>query len=140
MKQPGFTLLEAIVALVLIATTGMALFSWVNTNLISLQRVQTFQQRYDATQSGLTFMQTVNPSAEPTGRATVGHYTITWQATVIKPPKDGVDSMGTKSLFQISLYDIEVVIKGKEDDTLLAQFTVQQIGYKQVRFYDDDWM
>ena len=31
--QRGFTLIEAIVAMVLIASTGMALFSWINSNL-----------------------------------------------------------------------------------------------------------
>ena len=39
-QQRGFSLLEAVVSIVLISTTGLALFSWINSNLISLGRVQ----------------------------------------------------------------------------------------------------
>ena len=38
--QRGFSLLEAIVALALLASVGMALLSWLNGSLISLRRVQ----------------------------------------------------------------------------------------------------
>ncbi|MFN7475909.1 MAG: prepilin-type N-terminal cleavage/methylation domain-containing protein [Burkholderiales bacterium] len=36
----GFTLLEAIVALVLLTTAGLALFSWINNGFDSLQRIE----------------------------------------------------------------------------------------------------
>ena len=131
MKQQGFTLLEAIVALVLIATTGMALFSWINTNLLNLQRVQAFQQRHDATQSALAFMETVNPLENPTGKETIGSYVITWQAKTLKPPQYGISHMGNKSIFHVGLYATTITVK--YDETLLAQFTLHQMGYKQMR-------
>lgn len=131
MKSHGFTLLEAIVALVLIATTGMALFSWINTNLISLQRVKSFQPRQDATQSALAFMETVNPLERPTGEETLGSYVITWQSETLKPPQYGISHMGNKSIFNVGLYAITVEIK--QNGLLLTQFTVRQIGYKQMR-------
>ncbi len=45
-RQHGFTLIEAIVALVLIATAGMALFSWINSNIITLNRIQEINAGY----------------------------------------------------------------------------------------------
>ena len=136
MKQSGFTLLEAIVALVLIASTGVALLDWLNTNLISLQRVQQAQQRHQAIENALVFMETVNPLEKPQGKATIGIYQIDWNATALELPKDGMTSTGELSLFQIGLYETEVKVKVKKD--LLAHFTLRQVGYNQVRHYEEE--
>ena len=137
MKQRGFTLLEAIVALVLVASTGVALLNWLNTNLISLQRVQQAQQRHQAIENALVFMETINPFKKPQGEATIGIYQIDWNATALELPKDGVTSTGGLSLFQIGLYETEVKVKVKKD--LLAHFTLRQVGYNQVRHYEQDF-
>jgi general secretion pathway protein I len=137
MNQRGFTLLEAIVALVLLASTGIALLSWINTNLTSLQRVQQAQQRQQAIQNALVFMETINPLEKPQGKETIGIYQIDWNATAIELPKDGVTSIGGISLFQIGLYETKVKVTVKKD--LLAQFTLRQAGYKQVRQFKDDF-
>ena len=39
-RQQGFTLLEAIVALVLMSSALGALYTWINTDLISLRRAE----------------------------------------------------------------------------------------------------
>lgn len=122
MNQRGFTLLEAIVALVLIATTGMALLDWINTNLITLQHVQQAQQRNEATRNALAFMETVNPLENPQGEETIGMYTISWDAQEI-------ELKGDTKLYQIGLYETKVKISLK--DTLLAKFNLHQIGFKQ---------
>ena len=137
MNQHGFTLLEAIVALALFASTGIALLSWINTNLMSLQRIQQAQQRQQAIQNALVFMETVNPLEKPQGKETIGIYQIDWNATALELPKDGVTSLGGISLFQIGLYETEVKVKVKQD--LLAQFTLRQAGYKQVRQFKDEF-
>jgi general secretion pathway protein I len=125
MNQRGFTLLEAIVALVLITTTGMALLSWINTNLVTLRHVQQAQQRHEAIRNALAFMDTINPLEKPQGEETVGIYTFRWEAQAVELPKDG------KGLYQIGLYDTEIEVS--LDDELLALFTLRQVGFKQVR-------
>ncbi len=136
MQQHGFTLLEAIVALVLLASTGIALLNWINTNLMSLQHIQQAQQRNQAIRNTLAFMETINPLEQPTGEENLGIYQINWNATALKLPKDGVTSGGDLSLFQIGLYQTEVTIKLKKQP--LAHFTLRQVGYKQVRKYEID--
>ncbi len=125
MNQRGFTLLEAIVALILIASTGIALLNWINTNLMTLHRVQQVQQRHEATRNALAFMETINPLEKPQGEETVGIYTFRWEAQAVELPKDG------KGLYQIGLYDTEIEVS--LDDELLARFTLRQVGFKQVR-------
>lgn len=130
MRALGFTLLEAIVALVLIATSGMALLNWINSTLMALERVQQAQQRQVATRNALAFMETVNPLDKPRGEVVLGDYTLTWAATAVELPKDGINAFGDKSFFQVGLYDTQIEVKIAE--TLLAQFTLRQVGYKQV--------
>ena len=87
--QHGFSLLEVIVALVLITSTGMALFSWMNTNTMSLQRVQFVQQRNIATRNALMYINTINPLQTPQGSTTLGSYIVNWNSKALEPPKDG---------------------------------------------------
>ena len=122
MNQRGFTLLEAIVALVLIASTGMALLNWISTNLITLQHVQAAQQRNDATRNAVAFIETVNPIEQPYGENTIGIYKITWEAKK-------VELQGNTTMYQVGLYDMNVTVF--LDKTLIAKFTVRQIGFKQ---------
>ncbi len=124
-NQQGFSLLEAIVALILIATTGMALFSWINTNLITLHHVQQTQQRHEAIRNALAFIDTINPLEKPQGEESVGLYIFRWEADAVWLPKDG------KGLYQLGLYDTEVEVFS--DKELLARFTLRQVGFKQVR-------
>jgi general secretion pathway protein I len=125
-------LLEAIVALVLLSSTGLALFSWINTNLISLQRVAEIQRHDRLTRSALEFMETVNPMTQPRGENRLGPYTIRWDARPVLPPRDGIGYPGGVSLFQVGLYDTDVDIAPAEGQGHV-QFTLRQVGYRQVR-------
>jgi general secretion pathway protein I len=129
MTQRGFTLLEAIVALVLIATIGMSLLNWINTNLITLGRVQQVLQRHEATRSALVFMDTVNPLEQPHGEQTVGVYKFNWKAQAVELPKTGVDSTGAAGFFEVGLYD--TVIDVSLENTLIVRFALRQVGFRQ---------
>jgi len=128
--QQGFTLLEAIVALVLIATTGIALFDWINANLNSLRHIQQSQQRHEATRNALAFMETVNPQEKPQGEQTIGIYKFKWEAQTLKIPKGGKNTIGRMSIFEVGLYETEVTVMVK--DNLLTRFNLRQVGYKQI--------
>lgn len=130
-KNQGFTLLEAVVALVLIATTGMALLDWVNNNLMNLNRMQAMQQRNEAIRGALVFMESVNPLEHPEGSQAIGVYTFTWQAQLVEPAKDGVSFTGDVGFYQLGLYDVQVTIS--INNQMITQFMVRQVGYKQVR-------
>lgn len=130
MNQRGFTLLEAIVALVLIVTIGMSLLNWINTNLITLGRVQQVLQRHEATRSALVFMDTVNPLEQPHGEQTVGGYTFNWKAQAVELPQSGTDMTGASSFFEIGLYD--TVVDVSVANSLVVRFTLRQVGFRQI--------
>ena len=131
-RQRGFSLLEAVVAMVLVASLGMALFSWINTNLISLQRTHEANLQAEATHNILEYMHTVNPMLTPQGKIDLGSYTLAWDALPRAPAKDGSGYPAGISLWQLALYETKVTVTRAEGS---AWFDLQltQVGYKRVR-------
>lgn len=125
-RQRGFTLLEAIVAMVLISGAGYALFGWINGNIMALNRVQEVNARSAATQNILEYMNSVNPMLKPEGDATLGGYRIRWKARPLTLVQDG------PGLYQIALYDTQVVAESEESRPWF-EFRLRQAGYKKVR-------
>lgn len=131
-RQAGFTLLEAIVALVLISSAGLALFGWINGNIMALTRIQDANARAEATINILEYIDRVNPMLTPEGRAPLGTYSIQWRSQPISKITDGVNSPLGISLYQMALYSTTVSVMSEGGQTWF-QLQLQQVGYKKVR-------
>lgn len=131
-KDAGFSLLEAVVAMVLISSTALALFSWINTNLSTLRRVTEINAQTEATRNALEFMGAVNPMITPRGAQKLGDLGISWSAELVTPVKDGTDYPAGRGLWQFAIYSVNIKI---ESTSTGSQFDIQtrQIGYKRVR-------
>lgn len=134
MAQRGFSLLEAVVALVLIGGAGMALFGWINSNIMALGRVAESNARAEATINAIEFMRTVNPMLRPQGEAVLGNYRLHWRARAVTDIRDGVGAGGAPggSLYQLALYDTQVVLEQVDGSEWLT-LELRQVGYKKVR-------
>lgn len=130
-KQHGFTLLEAIVALVLVATVGMALLNWLNTLLTSVNSMQQAQRRTEATRNALALLDQINPMLTPTGQREVGIYTFRWQAEPLRPALDGVNNLGAQGLYKLNLYQTQLDVLYQNQ--LVTRLSLRQVGYEQVR-------
>lgn len=128
----GFSLLEAVVAMAIIAGVGMALFSWINSNIEALGRVQDANSRAAATANVLEFMSTVNPMMAPEGKADLGNYRMTWRAAAVTAAQDGTGYPSGVSLYQFALYDNLIAIE-RTDGTPWFNLTLRQVGYRKVR-------
>lgn len=136
-RQHGFSLLEAVVAMVLISGAGYALFGWINSNIMALSRIHETNARSAATQNILEYMDSINPMLKPEGNAALGGYKILWKAKLITLVQDGsAYPMGT-SLYQLALYDTLVEVKTIDQN---AEFDLhlRQVGYKKVRILSLD--
>ncbi len=131
-QQRGFTLIEAIVSLVLISTTGMALFSWINSNIITLGRVQESNAENAATLNALEYMHNINPMTSPQGQVDLGAYRISWKAEASTELHDGADYPYGISPYQLGVYQTKVTLQ-KSDGQLWFAFSLQQVGFKRVR-------
>ena len=112
--------------MVLISGAGYALFGWINTNIMTLARIQETNARAEATQNILEYMDSVNPMLKPQGNTRLGAYKIRWDATPISLVQQG------HGLYQLALYD--TVVKADSGQSRPGfEFRVRQVGYKKVR-------
>jgi len=126
-SQRGFSLLEAVVAMVLISGAGYALFGWINSNITSLNSIREANARADATQNILEYMNGVNPMLKPEGSASLGQYKVRWESKPITLPQDN-----TNSLYELALYD--TLVKAENGRApVWFEFHLRQVGYKKIR-------
>jgi len=130
-QQRGFSLLEAIVALVLLSTSGMALFSWINNTLSGLNHALESTQKIQFRKNALALMQQVNPAVDKTGEIIGAGFTLNWQATAITPLKPEITFGGTQGPYLLGLFDSQVTLS--KDGDLIDDFTLRQIGYQLVQ-------
>lgn len=134
-NERGFSLLEAVVALVILALAGMALFDWVNASVQSLRRVESANARNEATANAIEYMQSVNPMLRPQGQMEFGNYRIAWEAENITDVTDGSHYPRGRSLYQLALYEtvVRAYQQSSGDGALWFEFRMKQVGYKKVR-------
>ena len=133
-RSAGFTLIEAMVAMVIIGGAGMALFTWVNASIVALRRVEDANARSAATTNAIEYMQSVNPMLKPEGQVSLGAYQLSWKAQPQMPITDGAGQMMMRSQFQLALYD--TLVKATfSDGSYWFDFKMTLVGYKRVREY-----
>ena len=129
-RMHGFTLLEAIVALVVFTMGAFALYGWLASNTITLQRIRERQQIEAATHSALDLVRRSNPMEAPEGQRKIGDLMVTWTARLVEPARRGSSQQGSPTLFAVGLYDLDVRVL--RDGRELRAFHVRQIGWKQL--------
>lgn len=129
--QHGFTMIEALVALALIAVTIIPLYEWVGRSLGAATRTADITRQAEAELSALAVVSRVNPMEEPSGAIDLGTYRIRWQATAKTNPMDNVAYPRGVGLYQVALYDVKAeVLRG---GVVWFDLHVDQVGYKRVR-------
>lgn len=107
----GFTLMEVIVALVILSTSGLVLFAWINQNLSTATRLREAQARAQLQVEGVSWLGTINPAAEPSGEREMGELRLTWQATLVEPMQAEFSYGGAlMPRWMIGLYRVKATI------------------------------
>lgn len=139
MKGPrsasGFTLLEAIVALVVFTVGAFALYGWLSTNILTLNRISERQQVEATMRSSLDLIRRTNPMETPVGQREVGDLTVSWTSVAIEPPRPNVFQDGMPGIFNVGLY--EATVRVLRDGREVHVFHVRQVGWKQMRTVRD---
>lgn len=126
-RQRGFSLLEAIVALVILAGACMALFAWINISLSQLQRAELYVDAVPAINSAAQYLKTVDLAQRPSGSITSGDVSVEWQAHAIE--LDVIrNSDYANSNFILSLYAVELMPRTKTHR--LPTFYTRVVNYR----------
>lgn len=127
----GFSLLEAIVALAILSSSGVALYAWLSTSLSGLIRVDEVMEMNQVTDDLDAFFSTLNLTDESEQRLKLNGYDVDWRATLVEPKQQGRSLSGQLSHFDLGLYEVDVeVYKGNK---LLGDYTTRIVGYQRTR-------
>lgn len=127
-SDAGFGLLEAIVALAILAGTGAALFAWISQNLQAASRIEAEQARVALQLAAQGLVASVNPFSEPEGSRRLGGTTVRWQAKLVAPLRASVPTQAMEQVrWRVGLYELRVSAKD-ENTAASAEFKLMRTG------------
>ena len=131
-RTRGFSLLEVIVALVLLASTGVALFAWISQNLAFAARLRDTQLAARLMDDARALVSTVNPLLQPEGLRTAGTLTVSWKSSPLQPVR-GTQTMvpGVTGPWQAGLFTLDVSARDAQNGAN-ARFDLVQVGLKRL--------
>lgn len=127
----GFSLLEAIVAMVVMATCLLALYGWLSSNTIALQRVQAQTYILQDARTALALVSTVNPMSEPRGERELGSLSVRWTSEPVVDRRMGMSRAAMATPFDFTLYTLQVEVL--RDGRPVREFSVRKAGWEATR-------
>lgn len=123
----GFSLLEAVVAMAILAAVGMALFAAIGQTVQNVSRAEQARQVDTAFLNALAFLESVNPAERPDGEEPLGDFTLKWRAVPMEEPLPDVRRLDQIGAFRIGLYRVELQLwqSGRQVGVLV----VRRVGH-----------
>ena len=128
----GFALLEAIVAIAVLAATLVPIFGLVSASLNNAFRLSQAELRAELEMSALEVIYSVNPMIQPKGQIALPPYRVEWTANRATPDVDSVNFPRNIGLYVVALFNTDVIVRDGTG-SVLTQFSLVQIGYKRTR-------
>lgn len=129
--QGGFTLLEAIVAMVIMATALLALYSWLSTSTMALNRAQAQARAIEDARTALALVGDVNPMLEPDGERVAEPLAVRWRSRPLTGRRPGLSRIGLPTQFDFILYEMDVEVL--RDGRLVRRFDLRRAGWEVAR-------
>ena len=122
----GFTLVEVVVALVILSTILLAFYEFLSSALASGDRARTAVASYDRGRNALALVTTLNPMEAPGGSFDLGSYRIRWRAQRIGAVRQSSGYPSGRGRFTVALYRMVLDVP---DDPKFTPLEVTKLGY-----------
>ena len=123
----GFTLIETIVALVILATAVVVFYSFLSSELNGAGRVEAAANAFDRRTNALELATAINPMAMPQGTFDLGTYRIAWTSQRLGDVRQSTRYPAGRGIFKVALYRMTFTFPG---DTKTAPIEVTRLGYR----------
>jgi len=128
----GFTLLEAIVALTVMALALIPLITFIAQSSDQLMRAAEANERSIVTQSVLALMDPINPLAEPEGMLPLDEEIgVSWRSELIVQPNEAGLAGTLLPGFRVGFYGVTVSVTRGEQPWF--DFRMRKVGYQNLR-------
>jgi general secretion pathway protein I len=128
-RASGFTLLEAIVALVIMAAVMIPLLSFISATAQALITAAETNERSFAQQAAVAMLEPLNPLEEPAGTLSLDQdVTVSWTSEAILPLMKDVALGSPLSGFTFGFYKLTVTL-ARPDRNPWFTFEMRKAGY-----------
>jgi prepilin-type N-terminal cleavage/methylation domain-containing protein len=131
-RQCGFSLIEMIAALTILAIGSGVLFSWLGQTTAQLTRFQLQEKASLARLQAIDFLSTQNPTVAADGKQSFDGFSMEWKSEPVTEVRDSISPAGGLGLYRVSLYQVQVNTFDRSGAPWF-QFPVKLVGYVQVR-------
>lgn len=128
-RNAGVALLEVIVALVIVATFGAALFSWAGQTYRTANRAVELLDEAELERNVIELSQAINPATRPQGSIKTDLCTYDWLAEPVRAQVNHVRHPVGISPYRVGLYRVTFRVLRRSDQALVLQRDVQVAGY-----------
>jgi prepilin-type N-terminal cleavage/methylation domain-containing protein len=125
-RAAGFTLVETLVALVILAASLLVFYEFLAGALNGAAAAERAATAYDRRQSALALASSLNPMETPEGSFDLGPYRIHWRAERIGAVRQSSGFPSGKGPFSIGLYRVVLDFPGERG---LPEVEVTKLGY-----------
>ena len=129
----GFSLIEVIVALVVISGFGAALFVWAGQTQQSAARAVQAPQRVELEHNVTELAAGINPGTHPSGEWRSATHLYRWTSEPLRGPLDQVRTFAGVGPYQVALYRLRFAVTAADDPTAVLHLEREVAGYRQVR-------
>ena len=131
MRSGGFTLLEAIVALVILSGGLLAAYAWFSQDIRYLIKVNDLSLEETVVSETIERLELEDFGKNREGSFPWRDYRVKWAAVPLEAPKSGRSSEGGGGLYDVTLYQVqlELLYKGRP----FASPHLRMVKFRQVR-------
>ena len=127
LREGGFSLLEAIVALAILASVGMALFAGINQSVQMVSRAENARQIDAALLNSLAWVETLNPAETPSGKQLLGDLEMRWSSQLLEEPQPYFRIAAEGGNAWVGLYRVNVQLW--RDGRLFVETDFKRLGF-----------
>ena len=113
------------------ATCLLALYAWLSTSTLALNRVRTNAAALADARAAMAVVETINPMQEPTGTRRLPPLEIRWKSRPLTDLRLGISPAGGATQFDFRLYALDVEVL--RDSQFVREFSVRRTGWTAAR-------